>query len=542
MPHRDLTCTSRHLVQRTPGYLLVFLILTLFLVGCAAQTATPPSFISVQISADGKTTEVLLPPGSSVQSALEVAKITLGALDRVDPPIFTILTDGGNVKVTRVEEEFEIQESTIAFERQTVRNESLPEGQTVLIQAGNNGTQQTTYRILFEDGREVSRTVFKIDTLVEAQPEILMIGVQTPFSPMSIPGRLAYLTGGNAWLMEETTGNRRPIVTSGDLDGRVFRLSSDGSWLLYTRKATDDSGNINSLWIVKLDQENPRPVNLRINNVIHFADWMPGSNSNILYSTVEPRSAAPGWQANNDLHKITIGAGGTILREEQILDSNSGGIYGWWGTTFAWSPDGQVLAYARPDSIGIVDFSKKDLQPLTQIIPFQTGSDWAWVPGIAWSPDHRYLYAPIHAPMSGATNNESSPLFDLSVIFPDENAKVYTLVPQSGMFAYPSVSPVDEVKGGFQVAYLQSIFKDQSDTSNYRLILMDQDGSNRRELFPFQGSPGIEPQKVTWSPEKFDDAFWLAIIYQNNLYLINTTTGQSQQVTGDGLLGSVDWK
>ena len=542
MPLRAHNPILRRSGTLPPGVHLVFLIVSLLLAGCMPQTSATPASISVQLSADGETRQLQLPPGSSVQYALDTAKLTLGELDRVDPPVFSILANGALVQVTRVTEEFEVQETTIAFERQTVRNESLPEGQTVLIQAGNNGAQQTTYRILYEDGREVSRTVFKVDTLVEAQPEILMVGVQTPFSPATIPGRLAYLTGGNAWVMEETTGNRRPLVTTGDLDGRIFRLSSDGTWLLFSRKAASTSTDINTLWVVRLDQDDPHPVNLKIKNAIHSADWMPGSNSTILYSTVEPRSAAPGWQANNDLSLVTIGAGGTILRTEEILEASSGGIYGWWGTTYRWSPDGKALAYARPDSIGIVNLEEKTQQPLIDVIPFQTGSDWAWVPGISWSPDHNILYVTLHAPMSGVTNNETSPLFDLAAVFPDQSAQPLALVLQSGMFAYPSISPVDETSQGYQVAYLQSIFADQSDTSNYRLMVMDQDGSNRVSLFPAPGLPGIEPQLVVWSPEKLDNAYWLAVIYQNNLYLVNASDGQAQQITGDGLIGNIDWK
>ncbi|MEM5776236.1 MAG: hypothetical protein AAGU05_14630, partial [Anaerolineaceae bacterium] len=339
-----------------------------------------------------------------------------------------------------------------------------------------------------------------------------------------------------------TTGSRRPLVTTGDLDGRIFRLSRSGAWLLFTRKAASGSSDINSLWAISLEQENPRPINSKVNNVIHFADWVPGAGLSIVYSTVEPRSAAPGWQANNDLNLLTFGSGGTIAKRETILDASSGGIYGWWGTTFSWSPDGQTLAYARPDGIGLVDLKEKTQVPLVDLIPYQTGSDWAWVPGLSWSPDQSTLYTTIHSPMAGVTNNESSPLFDLAAIIPDQPLGPLPIVTQSGMFAYPVSSPEDETTGAFQIAYLQSIFKDQSDTSNYRLMIMDQDGSNRRELFPAQGSPGIQPQQVAWSPDHIEDVSWLAVIYQNNLYLVNTATGQNQQITGDGLISMIDWR
>ena len=128
------------------------------------------------------------------------------------------------IKITRVREDFQIEESSIPFERQTVRNESLPEGQILLIQPGSNGTRQVTYRRVFENETPGPRTVFKTITLTEPQPEIVMVGVQTPFTAVTISGKIAYLTAGNAWIMETSTANRRPLITSGDLDGYIFNL------------------------------------------------------------------------------------------------------------------------------------------------------------------------------------------------------------------------------------------------------------------------------------------------------------------------------
>ena len=94
------------------------------------------------------------------------------------------------------------EEIVIPYERQTVRNESLPEKQTILIQNGVNGLREITYRVILEDGIVTSRTeVRKIDTIIP-RPEIIMVGVQTPFSPENFEGKIAYLTSGNAWLME----------------------------------------------------------------------------------------------------------------------------------------------------------------------------------------------------------------------------------------------------------------------------------------------------------------------------------------------------
>jgi hypothetical protein len=134
---------------------------------------------------------------------------------------------------------------------------------------------EITIRKVFEDGVEISNGPVKSVVIQEPVPQIKMVGVQKPFAPVAIPGRLAYLVDGDAWVMEGTTGNRRIVVDTGDLDGRIFSLSPDGDWLLFSRRFEED-GNINNLWVVNLDQEASTIIDLKVNNVVHFADWRPG--------------------------------------------------------------------------------------------------------------------------------------------------------------------------------------------------------------------------------------------------------------------------
>ena len=62
------------------------------------------------------------------------------------------------------------------------------------------------------------------------------------------------------------------------------------------------------------------------------------------------------------------------------------------------------------------------------------------------------------------------------------------------MFAYVSVSSVQPSsrERPYEVAYLQAIFPEQSETSRYRVVVMDRDGSNRRTIFPANDAPGLE--------------------------------------------------
>jgi resuscitation-promoting factor RpfB len=195
--------------------------------------------------------------------------------------------------------------------------------------------------------------------------------------------------------------------------------------------------------------------------------------------------------------------------------------------------------------MGIVSFKQKTLLPQLDIIPLQTHSDWALIPGIAWGADSNTLYVVTHAPPPGLVNPEESPNFDLSAYSLESETEV-RMITQTGMFAYPAASPARQIgaEQAYSVAYLQALAPTQSETSGYRLVVMDRDGSNRRALFPDEGSPGLEPQTPLWGPAALSDAEgdFVAVIYQGNLYLVDTATGTAHQVTGDGLMQKIDWK
>jgi resuscitation-promoting factor RpfB len=523
--------------------LLSFIAAFLWLTACSPQVQ--PSDLNIMVIADGTSQAISLPSGSTVQQALDAARVSVSQTDRVNPSPYSLLTDGINIIVIRVREEFETQQVIIPFKRQELHNESLPAGETRLVQAGQNGLSEITIRHVYENDLETGNSIVT-ETLLQASiPEIVMIGIQSPFAPLPIPGKLVYLTGGNAWILEESTSIRRPLVTTGDLDGRIFSLSSDGNLLLFSRKSSLPlDQEINTLWVVNTTSHSPTPVDLGVSNVVHFADWQPGEKYLIAYSTVEPRATAPGWQANNDLHFLQL-ENGVPGRSTEILETNSGGIYGWWGMTFAWSPDGQNLVYSRPDGVGRVDIEGNALIPLLYITPLNTHSDWAWTPGLTWGSDNRSLYLVTHAEPTGLVSPEESPNFDLASVSLTENLG-QLLVEGTGMFAYPTASTLREDGSGssFQVAFLQAVFPTESKNSRYQLIGMNNDGTNLRLLFPAEGQSGLQkPIPPVWAPRLLENGSNLiGVIYEGNLWLVDANSGQSQQVTGDGLTIQIDWK
>jgi len=544
---------SQHEPKLRLPYLLALWSIVIILAACSPPQVRQGT-IGVNLKVDGQTIQLEIPAGSTVQDALDAAKVAVNEADYTQPPEYTLLEDGSEVRLVRVVEEFTVEQVVIPFEHQEVRNESLPAGTSRLTQPGVNGLQENTYRRVIEDGLETSNTIVRSVIVEEPVAEIVMVGSQTPFASMAISGRIAYLIGGNAWVMEETTGNRRPVVTTGDLDGQIFSLSTDGVWLVFTRYA-EKEGTINNLWAAKVDDDSDLLLDLHVSNVVHFAEWVPGL-SVVAYSTVEPRNTAPGWQANNDLSLVGVSTSGYVAEGREILEANSGGVYGWWGMNFRWGSDGVRLAYSRPDSVGILNTEEEGLNTLLEIIPLQTGSDWAWEPGATWGPDGNVIYTVDHVAPPESASPEQSTRFDLVAIPLTGGAPVH-IVSDVGMFSYPEPSPLvetpiqsgdissDTVKeNAYHVAYLQAVFPEQSDTSPYRLVVMDRDGSNRQTIFPEAGSPGLDPQRVEWSPlmDGSDNESMIAVIYQGNIWLVNPENGQAQQITGDGLTVRIDWK
>jgi len=170
------------------------------------------------------------------------------------------------------------------------------------------------------------------------------------------------------------------------------------------------------------------------------------------------------------------------------------------------------------------------------------------VPGITWGPDGNALYTVDHVAQPGAVSPEESQTFDLAAVLMGGGPSLH-LVSQTGMFAYPMTSPLQIQPTGeidYQVAFLQAIFPEQSETSRYRLVVMDRDGSNHRLLFPPEESTGLEPQLNwgAWSPAPMESSnnYAIAVLHQGNLWLVDAISGETIQVTGDGLTTRVIWR
>jgi Tol biopolymer transport system component len=442
--------------------------------------------------------------------------------------------------VVRVTEAIEVLEESLPFDRKIVRSEALAaDAPPQILQSGRPGLQEITVRTVYHDGVEVERQRTRVTMVEEPRDEIVMIGIGSAGGTVSFTGAIAYISGGSALLLEDSTAFPRQLETGSGLDGRVFELSPTGSHLLYTRVTSDTDRFQNSLWVLSTEVE-AEARELEVENVL-WAGWNPANvdELEIAYSTGEPVDVPPGWQANNDMWLGTIPQNEERAFEPRELVDSYPASYGWWGGNYAWSPDGAYIGYSYADEVGVIDLDPdagedRHLQ-LQRFTDYDTQAEWVWLPTLSWSPDSRYLAFSQH----GGTENDDM-RFDVWAASVPEGITA-RFAEQVGIWSHPHWSPYNVATAASgrdsQIAFLRASNPLDGLRSPYSLWLMDADGSNSSRVYPPEGENSHFPQDrqfMAWGPTGRDVAY----IFDQALYLLNLDTGAAYRISHDDTVAS----
>ncbi len=512
--------------------------LALFLVLCllaSCTTSNDSSSILVSLVVDGHERTYPQPIAITVGEFLRQQNVELGSLDEVTPPLFTQLSDGMRITVTRVQETQDCQNQEIPFHENRIPNEGLQPGEERVAQAGQTGVEEVCYRVTTRDGVKQDPVPIRSTVITAPQDAVIYVGPTGQLDPVPIEGTLSYISNGNAWVMRGISTNKRLLTTSGDLDKRVFTLTADGRQLLFSRQSTDPNTYFNQLWIVNdTTNANAEPIMLQPQNVL-YADWVPNQPNTISYSGGEITSNSPGWQAYNDLWIMRLDPStGELLNARQLVDKSSGWLYSWWGTEFQWSPDGSKLAWVRADSMGLVDTNTGAFQTLLTYPVFSTRQPWSWRADVSWSSDDSLILTTVHGQPIGSEPAETSPAFHVAVTSIDGKFTA-NVVQNAGIWSKPKYSPVTSDANGVHgyMAYLKArdLSNSISELAEYDLVVADRDGSNATIVYPPAGQPGLTANApyFTWSPSGKQIAF----IYNGNLWVVDVESAVAHQLTLD---------
>ncbi len=492
-------------------FFVCLFMLILITMGCQRT----PNRVTIQVDDE----QVIISTNAiTVREALNVAGITLNELDRVEPDLYAQLTPEMMIQVMRITETITTELIIIPFERRIIPNEALPEDEQQLVQIGSNGQEQITRKITYQDGQEIDRHQVSHEIVQKPVEEIIAIGRKAGLSDIPIDGIVAYISGGNAWLMSDHSSARRVVTTKGDLDGHAFSLSPNGERLLYSRNITDViTAPLNELWQVDTQIVGETAISTPLKGVL-YAEWSPQiSETVIAYSTAERSPGSPGWRAYNDLWLWDTKS--NIETATEIVPANTTNLYAWWGTDYYWSPDGNSFAYSNASQVGIIDIVTKTIMPLMDFTPYETNSNWVWLPSIAWSPDSRFI----------ATVIPSNPQqFDMWIIAVDGSMQI-NVIEQVGMWSNP-IWHEDGIIFGQAVNPLRSV------DSHYMLMMMDWDGSNLHRIFPIAEEIGLTFPDVAVARNES-----IIFVIADNLHLLDFNGLPPQALTIDGQSHQPQW-
>ncbi|MDF1515036.1 MAG: G5 domain-containing protein [Anaerolineae bacterium] len=508
------------------GGLCILLLMVLY--GCGGQPLTQ-SELNIQLIMDGREA-VVQSKSQTVSDLLQEQSIVLSEFDRVTPPETTRLYDQMTVKITRVLYDVEVITETVPFERKIVRDATIPEGQSRLIQSGSAGMREIKYRLTLEDGIQVERILLSDTFTASPKDEITVVGTRTELVTVSITGTLAYLNRQDGWIIGDNNQERRRLTSTGDLDGRIFELSPDGGLLMYSRSVSK-TATFNELWIVRTTEASPNAIPLDVKNVL-WAGWSP-TTSEIAWTTAQPSDRPPGWRGENDLWTASLNSRNLLVNRKEIQEPEIGTGYGWWGTRYVWSPDGEKIAFSLPQSIGFLDRETQRKTILHTFAAYKTYNSWAWNPGLTWTSDGQFIFSVVHAEAPGGGDEEESPVFDIKAI---DASGIFSveIASETGMWSAPTLSP-----GGTTLLYGRAIIPYQSASSRYRLCHIDLDGSNQQCFYPpTDDDLGIEIPLWLWSPSGDSVAF----IMNGDLMMVSLYNSHATALTDEGQITKFDWK
>jgi len=131
----------------------------------------------IKISVDGENREVRT-LSKTVADALSAENVELAPQDQVEPAPDTPLQNDMEIAITRIKYEEESVDEDIDFKEIEQKDSKVGWGTEEVSQKGEKGIRETTYKVHYENGREVSR--IKLSTRITKKPvtQIVKIGTK----------------------------------------------------------------------------------------------------------------------------------------------------------------------------------------------------------------------------------------------------------------------------------------------------------------------------------------------------------------------------
>ncbi|MEQ8196645.1 MAG: ubiquitin-like domain-containing protein [Clostridiaceae bacterium] len=141
------------------------------------DTITVTRAKNLTVKVDGKEVSVLS-SDRNVGEMLKSEEISVGSDDKISPEATSELTEGMEVKITRITSKTLTKSVSIDYSTDIKPDSELLDIFKKKIQSGIKGEKQITYKVLYEDGKEISREVAGEKIVKEPVNEVIIQGTQ----------------------------------------------------------------------------------------------------------------------------------------------------------------------------------------------------------------------------------------------------------------------------------------------------------------------------------------------------------------------------
>lgn len=131
--------------------------------------------VEVKLAIDGEE-KTIQTAEDTVGKMLAAEKIVVRDQDKISLPLDKKIEKNMVCKITKVDEEIKDIIKTIEFAKEVRQSDSYDMGTTKVLQEGKEGEKVLSAKIIYEDGKEVSRSIVSEKVVKPATNEILAIG------------------------------------------------------------------------------------------------------------------------------------------------------------------------------------------------------------------------------------------------------------------------------------------------------------------------------------------------------------------------------
>ncbi len=185
--------------------------------------------------------------------------IAISAFDIVSPSVTNLVTEGTEIRITRVNNATVAEESIIPLEVEKRYNDQVSYGITRILKAGSTGILERSYDVTYHSGVETARRFVSERVVEEGTPQVIEIGTAgaivtedgkvRPYSQIVNVLATAYSTEG--WKSKHTFTQTLARVGTVAVDPDVIPLGSelyitslDGKEWVYGLAVAEDTGSL----------------------------------------------------------------------------------------------------------------------------------------------------------------------------------------------------------------------------------------------------------------------------------------------------------